>query len=107
MTRADYLRARGWGRFRGDERWYPQESMDGISEEEAERIQLDIDKAALRYMLERRPGVLAGYVDPVGVLPLGVAGVAVLSGGTEPVAANLGPAAEPPAADDLDGEAGK
>ena len=62
-TRSDYLRARDWFRFAGDnERWYLSGTDGGVTEGEAERIQLDRDEAALRYLLERRPVLLAGLV---------------------------------------------
>ena len=56
MTRIDYLKARGWFRFAGDlDRWYRFGTDPGVSEEEAERQQLDSDETALRYLLDRRP----------------------------------------------------
>lgn len=119
VTRADYLRARGWERFRGDVRWYPLGATDGISEEEAERIQLDRDEAAMRYLLERRPGALAYGIAGVAALDsrregidradarTRASGAEVGNGSTEAGSADLGSATEPPATNDLDGEAGQ
>jgi len=82
LTRAEYLRARGWFRFVGADGWYRQERMDGTTEEAAIEIELDVVETGLRLLEERKRG--------------GVVGVAELSA-----------VAEPPAADDVDREVGQ
>lgn len=82
MTAAEYLRARDWFQFEGDDRWFRRDRMDGTTEAEAFTIELDVVETGLRLLEERRLAVRPND------------GVAVVT--------ELGSVTEPPASGEVD-----